>query len=68
GGQFTPELVVNLHWNWVVNLTGFSNSEISISCCFIEKGEDLSFEKFDRFYDKKRYPLRYPSKISRFPF
>ena len=25
GGQFTPELVVNLHWNWVVNLTGFSN-------------------------------------------
>ena len=26
GGQFTPELVVNLHWNWVVNLTGFSSS------------------------------------------
>lgn len=25
GGQFTPKLVVNLHWNAVVNLTGFSN-------------------------------------------
>jgi hypothetical protein len=24
GGQFAPKLVVNLHWNWVVNLTGFS--------------------------------------------
>ena len=24
GGQFTPKLVVNLHWNAVVNLTGFS--------------------------------------------
>ncbi|PWA11245.1 hypothetical protein, partial [Flavobacterium laiguense] len=24
GGQFTPKLVVNLHWNGVVNLTGFS--------------------------------------------
>ena len=25
GGQFAPKLVVNLHWNRVVNLTGFSN-------------------------------------------
>ena len=25
GGQFAPKLVVNLHWNWVVNLTGFSS-------------------------------------------
>ncbi|OYX83074.1 MAG: hypothetical protein B7Y83_12690, partial [Flavobacteriales bacterium 32-34-25] len=24
GGQFAPELVVNLHWKAVVNLTGFS--------------------------------------------
>ncbi len=24
GGQFTPKLVVNLHWNRMVNLTGFS--------------------------------------------
>jgi len=24
GGQFAPKLVVNLHWNRVVNLTGFS--------------------------------------------
>ena len=24
GGQFAPELVVNLHWKVVVNLTGFS--------------------------------------------
>jgi hypothetical protein len=24
GGQFTPKLVVNLHWKVVVNLTGFS--------------------------------------------
>ncbi len=25
GGQFTPKLVVNLHWNRMVNLTGFSS-------------------------------------------
>ena len=25
GGQFEPKLVVNLHRNWVVNLTVFSN-------------------------------------------
>ena len=25
GGQFAPELVVNLHWKVVINLTGFSN-------------------------------------------
>ena len=24
GGQFAPKLVVNLNWNRVVNLTGFS--------------------------------------------
>ncbi|OYX82527.1 MAG: hypothetical protein B7Y83_14455, partial [Flavobacteriales bacterium 32-34-25] len=24
GGQFAPELMVNLHWKLVVNLTGFS--------------------------------------------
>ena len=24
GGQFAPKLMVNLHWNRVVNLTGFS--------------------------------------------
>ena len=24
GGQFAPELVVNLHWKVMVNLTGFS--------------------------------------------
>ncbi|MEY4012767.1 MAG: hypothetical protein RIT22_1891 [Bacteroidota bacterium] len=28
GGQFAPKLVVNLHWNRVVNLTGFSNIRI----------------------------------------
>ncbi|WP_208012205.1 hypothetical protein, partial [Flavobacterium psychrotolerans] len=28
GGQFTPKLVVNLHWNGVVNLTGFSNNPL----------------------------------------
>ncbi|PWA05481.1 hypothetical protein, partial [Flavobacterium laiguense] len=27
GGQFTPKLVVNLHWNGVVNLTGFSTQQ-----------------------------------------
>jgi len=26
GGQFAPKLVVNLHWNRVVNLTGFSTA------------------------------------------
>nr|WP_315144041.1 hypothetical protein [uncultured Flavobacterium sp.] len=25
GGQFAPELVVNLHWKVVINLTGFSS-------------------------------------------
>ncbi|WP_165929445.1 hypothetical protein [Flavobacterium rhamnosiphilum] len=28
GGQFAPKLVVNLHWNRVVNLTGFSRIHI----------------------------------------
>jgi len=28
GGQFAPKLVVNLNWNRVVNLTGFSRSSI----------------------------------------
>lgn len=37
GGQFAPELVVNLHWKVVVNLTGFSNerrvqSKIHVIC------------------------------------
>ena len=27
-GQFAPELVVNLHWKVVVNLTGFSTQSI----------------------------------------
>ncbi len=32
GGQFTPKLVVNLHWNRMVNLTGFSTTgQISIN-------------------------------------
>jgi len=30
GGQFAPELVVNLHWNSVVNLTGFSTLPIQL--------------------------------------
>ncbi len=28
GGQFAPKLVVNLHWNRVVNLTVFSSQSI----------------------------------------
>ena len=28
GGQFAPELVVNLHWKVVVNLTGFSKKSL----------------------------------------
>ena len=28
GGQFAPELLVNLHWKVVVNLTGFSRGGI----------------------------------------
>ena len=28
GGQFAPKLVVNLHWNRMVNLTGFSITEL----------------------------------------
>ncbi|WP_426092978.1 hypothetical protein [Flavobacterium sp. DSR3-2] len=31
GGQFAPKLVVNLHWNRVVNLTGFSKLNVNIS-------------------------------------
>ena len=27
GGQFAPKLVVNLHWNRMVNLTGFSTCD-----------------------------------------
>ncbi|TDD73653.1 hypothetical protein [Flavobacterium caseinilyticum] len=30
GGQFAPKLVVNLHWNRVVNLTGFSTNIIEL--------------------------------------
>ncbi|HEY4618301.1 MAG TPA: hypothetical protein VIH09_08920, partial [Flavobacterium sp.] len=30
GGQFAPKLVVNLHWNRVVNLTGFSNIIVKV--------------------------------------
>ena len=28
GGQFTPKLMVNLHWNGVVNLTVFSTLQL----------------------------------------
>ncbi|MDD2675332.1 MAG: hypothetical protein PHF81_10670, partial [Flavobacterium sp.] len=28
GGQFAPKLVVNLNWNRVVNLTGFSKKQL----------------------------------------
>ena len=31
GGQFTPKLVVNLHWNRVINLTGFSTKPFTES-------------------------------------
>ena len=31
GGQFTPKLVVNLHWNRMVNLTGFSTTINDVS-------------------------------------
>ena len=31
GGQFAPELVVNLHWKVVVNLTGFSTKQKTLS-------------------------------------
>lgn len=30
GGQFAPKLVVNLHWNRVVNLTGFSSKALRL--------------------------------------
>jgi hypothetical protein len=30
GGQFTPKLMVNLHWNGVVNLTVFSNQPLNL--------------------------------------
>ncbi|WKL44115.1 hypothetical protein [Flavobacterium sp. ZE23DGlu08] len=38
GGQFAPELVVNLHWKVVVNLTGFSINLLKTSIvvfCFV---------------------------------
>ena len=35
GGQFAPKLVVNLHWNRVVNLTGFS--KVVLPNNFIDK-------------------------------
>ena len=34
GGQFAPELVVNLHWKVVVNLTGFSSLAICATDIF----------------------------------
>ncbi len=42
GGQFAPKLVVNLHWNRMVNLTGFSRNGIALifarteTKCFFE--------------------------------
>jgi hypothetical protein len=38
GGQFAPELVVNLHWNSVVNLTGFSTFSAPINSSFDDFG------------------------------
>lgn len=41
GGQFAPKLVVNLNWNRVVNLTGFSiKSPITIIKNPIKKWKD----------------------------
>ena len=46
GGQFEPKLVVNLHRNWVVNLTVFStvNNEIFDS---IQINENVIIYYFD---------------------
>ncbi|MBG6188325.1 hypothetical protein [Flavobacterium sp. CAN_S2] len=35
GGQFTPKLVVNLDWNRVVNLTGFSNMTLRFTFIYV---------------------------------
>ncbi len=46
GGQFTPELVVNLHWKVVVNLTGFSRYGIYWILITVENSLDvLTLEK-----------------------
>jgi hypothetical protein len=39
GGQFAPEMMVNLHWKVVVNLTGFSTLT---SKEFIKESENLN--------------------------
>jgi hypothetical protein len=46
GGQFAPELVVNLNWKVVVNLTGFSRYG-TIYCLLA-----LCFEQKYNFSDK----------------
>ncbi|PWA07996.1 hypothetical protein DB891_13395, partial [Flavobacterium laiguense] len=43
GGQFTPKLVVNLHWNGVVNLTGFSNLD---GLEVVQKDYEALFKEF----------------------
>ncbi|OYX85997.1 MAG: hypothetical protein B7Y83_02880, partial [Flavobacteriales bacterium 32-34-25] len=45
GGQFAPELVVNLHWKVVVNLTGFSTEQY---ISFIAENEGVLFENISR--------------------
>jgi hypothetical protein len=54
GGQFQPKQVVNLHWNWVVNLTVFSNShskklKLQEIDSFVENYPNLSFIITDRY-------------------
>ena len=36
GGQFAPEMVVNLDWKVVVNLTGFSSYSLYLLPSFAE--------------------------------
>ena len=39
GGQFAPELLVNLHWKVVVNLTGFSSERVEV--CRLQRWQTL---------------------------
>jgi hypothetical protein len=46
GGQFQPKQVVNLHWNWVVNLTVFSTIDVKTEKIEYIVGDSI-FEKIE---------------------
>ncbi|WP_426092976.1 ATP-binding protein [Flavobacterium sp. DSR3-2] len=58
GGHFTPKLVVNLHWNRVVNLTGFSTLGRS-ACLLGYRTQYFSMNKFRDAVTQARFDGSY---------